>query len=361
MAKKKAVKSPKKHKSSKNIVIRKVLWAFLIILGISVVGSFIYFYGRVLRPNMVIESDKKNFVYIKSTDSFQDVVQQLADRKMLTNKESFIWMAEFLDYDSKVLPGRYALKNGMNNKDLILLLRSGKQEPLRITFKSIRTKNELVGKVGQLLEADSLGLLKIMNSSAFEDKFGLDAQNALSLIIPDTYEFYWNTTNEDFIEKMGQYHLDFWNDERLAKASKIGLSKEQVSIMASIVQQESLQKDEWPVIAGVYMNRFNSGMKLQADPTVVYATGDFTIRRVRRNHLAVNSPFNTYMYNGLPPGPIYLAGKQCIDAVLDYKRHNYIYFCARPDRSGLHDFAKTYQEHLQNARNYQRRLNERGI
>jgi UPF0755 protein len=361
MAKKKAVKTAKKHKGSKNVGFRKVLWALLIISGISLVGSFMYLYGKVFKPNLVLQSDQKSFVYVKSTDTFQDVVQQLVDRQMLTNKESFIWMAEFLDYDSKVRPGRYAVKNGMNNKDLILLLRSGKQEPLRITFKSIRTKNELVGKVGQLLEADSLGLLKMMNSSAFKEKYGLDSENALSLIIPDTYEFYWNTTNEDFIEKMGGFHIDFWNDERLSKASKIGLRKEQVSIMASIVQQESSQKEEWPVIAGVYMNRFNKGMKLQADPTVVYATGDFTIRRVRSNHLAVNSPFNTYMNKGLPPGPIYLASKQCIDAVLDYRRHNYIYFCARPDRSGLHDFAKTYEEHLQNARNYQRRLNERGI
>lgn len=361
MAKKKAVKSAKRSKSSSKFGFRKVLIALLIILGVSFIGSFIYLYGKVFKPNLVLKSDQKEFVYIKSTDSFEDVVQQLVDRQMLTNKESFIWMAEFLDYDKKVRPGRYAVKNGMNNKDLVLLLRSGKQEPLRITFKSIRTKFELAGKVGQLLEADSSGLLDLMNSTAFKEKYGLDPENSMSLIIPDTYEFYWNTTNEAFIEKMGKFYLDFWTEERKSKAADIGLTPAMATVMASIVQQESARKEEWPIIAGVYMNRFNKGMKLQADPTVVYAVGDFSIRRVRSNHLAVNSPYNTYMYKGLPPGPIYLAGKQCIDAVLDYQRHNYIYFCARPDGSGMHDFANTYEEHLRNARNYQRRLNERGI
>jgi UPF0755 protein len=361
MAKKKAARSAKKSKSSNKFGVRKVLLALLILFGISLIGSFLYLYGKVFKPNLVLQADQKGYVYVKTTDSFQDVVQQLVDRQMLTNKESFVWMAEFLDYDKKVRPGRYAVKNGMNNKDLILLLRSGKQEPLRITFKSIRTKYELAGKVGQLLEADSTGLLDLMNSTAFEQKYGLNPENAMSVVIPDTYEFYWNTTNEVFIEKIGKFYLDFWTEQRKSKAAEIGLSPEQVSVMASIVQQESARKEEWPVIAGVYMNRFNKGMKLQADPTVVFAVGDFSIRRVRSNHLAVNSPYNTYMYKGLPPGPIYLAGKQCIDAVLDYQRHNYIYFCARPDGSGLHDFANTYDEHLRNARNYQRRLNERGI
>jgi UPF0755 protein len=356
-----AKKKVSKKKGSSKVGFRKVLWALLIIFCVSLAGSFLYFYGKVFKPNLVLETDQKGFVYVKTTDSFQDVVQQLVNRQMLTNKESFVWMAEFLDYDKKVRPGRYAVKNGMNNKDLVLLLRSGKQEPLRITFKSIRSRFELAGKVGELLEADSTGLLNIMSSTSFEEKFGLDAENALSVILPDTYEFYWNTTNEAFIEKIGKFYLDFWTEERKSKAKAIGLTPAQASVMASIVQQESARKEEWPIIAGVYMNRFNKGMKLQADPTVVYAVGDFTIRRVRSNHLAVNSPYNTYMYKGLPPGPIYLASKQCIDAVLEYQRHNYIYFCARPDGSGLHDFANTYDEHLRNARNYQRRLNERGI
>lgn len=360
MAKKKTRK-PTSKKKSRGANFKRVLWATMIVFAVSLIGSFIFLYGKVFKSNLVLKSDQKGFVYIKSNDSFQDVLQQLVDRQMLTNKESFVWMAEFLDYDSKVRPGRYPVKDGMNNKELVLLLRSGKQQPLSITFKSIRTRNELAGKVGALLEADSLEIINIMNSSGFKEKYSLSSDNALSLIVPDTYEFYWNTTSEYFIEKMGKFHLDFWTNERMAKAASIGLRKEQVSIMASIVQQESSRKEEWPVIAGVYMNRFKKGMKLQADPTVVFATGDFTIRRVRSNHLAVNSPFNTYMYKGLPPGPIYLAGKQCIDAVLDYRRHGYIYFCARPDQSGLHDFAKTYDEHLQNARNYQRRLNERGI
>lgn len=351
--------SSRKKKKSGNF--RRILYAFLIVLGVSMLVSFYFLYSRVLQANLVLKPSDDTYLYIKNSDKFEDVVRQLSERNLLRNQASFVWLSEFLDYHTHVKPGRYAVKNGMSNKDLILLLRSGKQEPLRITYKSIRTQAEFAGKSGALLEADSLEILQVFRSADFQSTYGLNAENALSVVLPDTYEFYWNTTADDFVKKLGKYYLDFWNAERKQKAENIGLTPAEVAVLASIVQQESNRTDEWPVIAGVYLNRLQKGMKLQADPTVKFAVGDPSIRRVRGSHLKTNSPYNTYMYNGLPPGPIYLASKSCMDAVLDYQRHQYIYFCARPDQSGLHDFAKTFEEHLRNARKYQQRLNERGI
>jgi UPF0755 protein len=183
----------------------------------------------------------------------------------------------------------------------------------------------------------------------------------LSLFIPDTYEFFWDTPADQFISKIGKAYRNFWNADRKARAAQIQLSPARVSILASIVQQESNKPDEWPVIAGVYMNRLSRGMKLQADPTVKFAVGDFALRRIRGNHLLVESPYNTYKYEGLPPGPIYMASKRCMDAVLNFQKHNYLYFCARADNSGYHSFAVNFEQHLQNARQYQRNLNKRGI
>jgi len=360
MAVKKKRSGSKKSKG-KAPAWKKTLIALGIVLGLSLIGSFLYLYQKVLRSNLNLQGPSEAWLYIKNKDNFEDVCLQLSEKGWLRDVESFRWLAEFLDYDKHVRPGRYALKSGMSNKDLVLLLRSGKQVPLRITYRSIRSVEELCGKTGALLEADSMSLMREFQSDAFQDKYGLNRNNAMSLILPDTYEFYWNTDASQFISKMGKIYLDFWTETRRAEAEAQGLSPAQVAVLASIVQQESAQESEWPVIAGVYLNRFRKGMKLQADPTVVYATGDFSIRRVRSQHLQTDSPYNTYRYSGLPPGPIYLASKSCMDAVLHAQSHAYFYFCARPDRSGLHDFAKTFEEHLRNARKYQQRLNERRI
>ena len=249
----------------------------------------------------------------------------------------------------------------MTNRALVTLLRSGKQEPIRITFQNIRTKQALAGKVGRNLEADSSSIMEILNDNKILERYGLDSSKALSLFLPDTYEFYWNTTAPEFVDKFGESYLKFWNEDRKKQAATIGLSPGEISIIASIVVQESNKSDEWPTIAGVYLNRLRIGMKLQADPTVKFALNDFDLRRIRGNHLQVESPYNTYKYVGLPPGPIYMAGKRIIDAVLNYQSHSYLYFCARSDRSGYHDFAVTFEQHKQNARRYQSSLNARGI
>lgn len=352
-------KSPAKKKKA-NPGYVKVLVALAIVLGIVLAGSAYFFYSRAFRSNLVLSHGEK-YVYIRTGASFEDVMQELGREGMLHNTESFRWLAEQMHYDEQIKPGRYSVRPGMNNRELIELLRSGEQEPVELVFKNIKNRFELAGKVSKFIEADSSEILETISSSEFREQYGLNPENALSLIFPDTYLFYWNTPAKEFVDSMGTNYRSFWNSERKDIASKMGLSIAEVSVLASIIQQESNRKDEWPVIAGVYLNRLKKNMKLQADPTVKFAVGDDGIRRIKGNHLKVNSPYNTYQNFGLPPGPIALAKKESIDAVLNYQTHSYLYFCARPDRSGYHDFASTYTEHTRNASRYRKSLDARGI
>lgn len=352
-------KSPAKKKKS-NPGYVKVLVALAIVLGLVLAGSAYFFYSRASRSNLVLSHGEK-YVYIRTGSTFEDVMHELGRQGMLHNAESFRWMAELMHYDEQVKPGRFSVRPGMNNRELIELLRSGEQEPVELVFKSIKNRFELAIKVSKFIEADSSEILETMSSFEFREKYGLNPENALSLIFPDKYLFYWNTPAKEFVDSMGVNYLNFWNGERKGIASKMGLSIAEVSVLASIIQQESNREDEWPVIAGVYLNRLKNNMKLQADPTVKFAVGDDGIRRIKRSHLKIKSPYNTYQNFGLPPGPIALAKKESIDAVLNYQTHSYLYFCARPDRSGYHDFASTYTEHKRNASRYQRSLDARGI
>jgi UPF0755 protein len=339
---------------------RSILMALTVALIFLMAGGAFFIYHNALKTNFNLKKPNE-FVYIRSHFKFEDVVRYLSSEGILESEDTFRWMADFMGYSNAIKPGRYRVKPGMSNRELIALLQSGQQEPVRLTFKSIRTRYELASKVSKYLEADSASIIRYMDSEEFAKTYGLNAENALNLILPDTYEFYWNTSAEGFINKMAGYYHRFWDVERKTRAQKLGLRPDQISVLASIVQQESNKKDEWPIIAGVYLNRLNCGMKLQADPTVKFALQNFGLRRILNEHLSVDSPYNTYKYDGLPPGPIYLANCDCIDAVLEASQHEFIYFCARPDRSGYHDFAKTYSEHLANAAKYHRELNRRGI
>ena len=359
MAKKKLTSSKKKNN---NGFLKKLIIALLAIILLSGGSAFFYFYQKVFKANVITSNGETAYLYIKSDASFQDVVNQLSERQMLHNLESFVWLAEFFEYQKAVKPGRYKIKQGMNNKDLVKLLKSGKQEPLRITINNFRTKEILAGKIGALLEADSLSIIQKLSSNDFENEFGLNANQAIAFFQPNTYEFYWNTKADGFIKKLSSFYFDFWNAERVQKAKAMGLTKAEVTTLASIVQLETLKNDEMPRVAGAYLNRLRIGQKLQADPTVVFASQQFTIKRVKgKSLLETDSPYNTYRYAGLPPGPIYLPKPVAIDAVLNAEKHNYFYFCARPDGSGYHIFAHSYEQHLQNARAYHRNLNKRGI
>ena len=318
-------------------------------------------YTLVLRPNLDLQGEKSIHVYIPTGSSFEDVVRMLERDGIVRNMKSFLLLAERKNYPARVMPGRYRLHHQMGNNELINLLRSGRQDPLMVTFNNIRTREQLAGVLGRQLEADSIDILRLLNDKDLLQSYGKNPETAPLLFIPNTYEFYWNVSAPQILERMHREYLAFWNDRRKEKAGKIGLSPAETGILASIVERETSKLDEMATIAGVYINRLRRNMPLQADPTVVFAVGDFGINRVLNRHLEIDSPYNTYMYRGLPPGPISLPDPRVIDKVLQYEEHNYLFFCARDDFSGYHAFARTYAEHLANARRYHQALNQRRI
>jgi UPF0755 protein len=265
------------------------------------------------------------------------------------------------NYPRHVYPGRYILRGGTSNDRLVNMLRSGSQEPVKLVFNNIRSKEDLAGTLAEQIEADSAGILGLFSNVERIEENGLSPETAIGIFIPNTYEMYWNTSAEELFERMMREYRIFWNEERLSQARRIGLKPMEVITLASIVDEECLMREEEPSIAGVYINRLNRRMRLQADPTVRYAAGDMNITRVLKKHLLIESPYNTYRHGGLPPGPIVIPSISAIDAVLEYDRHDYLYFCAKEDFSGYHNFATTLAQHNENARSYQKALNRRKI
>lgn len=340
---------------------KRLMIAFSAVLFFSVILLGLNFYNKVFSPNIDLSKSRSRFVYIPTGSSFTDVMRLLERQGLLINSASFQWVSDQMKYTSNVKPGKYEIRQGMNNKELIALLRSGKQTPVKLTFSNIRTAAELAGVTGGKIEADSNAIAFLFQDEAFLEKYGFNKENALCILIPNTYEFMWNTSAEQFYERMAKEYKKFWNVKRRSKAKEIGLSQVEVSILASIVEQETRKNDEKATVAGVYMNRYLKGWKLEADPTLVFASGDFGLRRVLNEHKEIDSPYNTYMYSGFPPGPICMPSIASIDAVLNYVKHEYMFFCAREDFSGYHSFAKSYDQHLLNARRFQKELDRRGI
>lgn len=336
----------------------------IVLIGLLLCAYFGYdMYKRVYQPNVTLEHAQEDYFYIYSTYEFPDVVNDLYEKGYIINRESFEWVAEKKsNFKNNIKPGRYKLKDGMSNNELVDLLRSGEQEPVKVTFNNVRTKEQLAGKITKQLECDSLEVLDLLNDAQFAAKYGFNTTTILTLFLPNSYEFYWNTSAEQAIQRMADEYKKYWTEERKAKAKKLNLSQSEVAILASIVQAEqSVHGDERPKVAGLYINRLRKGMLLQSDPTIVYGLGDFTIRRVLNKHKEVNTPYNTYIHPGLPPGPINLPSIKSLDAVLNYEDHDYIYMCAKEDFSGYHNFAKTYDQHRVYARKYQNELNKRKI
>jgi UPF0755 protein len=262
---------------------------------------------------------------------------------------------------SKVKPGRYRITDGMSNRELVNMLRAGNQVPIDFTFNNIRTKEQLAGRVGARLEADSVRFLFLLNDAGFLSKYGMSPETVMTLFIPNTYELYWNTSEEQFFDRMAQEYKKFWTDDRKSKAAALGMKQSEIVILASIVEAEQTRyTDERPSIAGLYLNRLKKGMPLQSDPTVIYALGDFSIQRVLNSDLDIDSPYNTYKHTGLPPGPIRIPEAASIDAVLNYKKCDYLYMCAEYG-TGHHKFTSDYDQHLKNARDYQKALNSASI
>lgn len=346
---------------NKKRALQRAAWSsvFILLSVVAVLGYFIY--KRLFLPNISTGKSSSEFIYIPTGSNFNDVVDLLKDRKIIINEKTFRWTAEQMKYSNSVKPGRYRIKSKMNNKELVSLLRSGKQEPVKVVFNTIRTKEDFAERIGSQIEANSGSLLNLLNDADYTGRLGFNPDNILALFIPNTYEFYWNTSADKFIQRMAIEYKKFWTDERIKKAKNNNLTQVQTSILASIVQQESNKEDEKPLIAGVYINRYRKDWKLEADPTLVYALGDFTINRVLNIYKQIDSPYNTYKYKGLPPGPICLPTVKSIDAVLNYSRHNYYYFCAKDDFSGYHSFAENLSQHNVNAKRFQRALDRRKI
>lgn len=339
---------------------KALLIILLVVIILGSAGGYTI-YHLLYKPNVWIENQSEKAIYIPTGSSFSDVKNILYSQGMIIHRNSFEWVAEKKKYDRLVKPGKYVIRNEMNNNDIINLLRSGVQTPVNLIFNNVRDTDHLASIVARQIEADEASIKNLLADSTFLSRFDLSVSSASMIFIPNTYEFFWNTGAEDFIKRMIREYKRFWNESRIAKCNKTGLSREEVIILASIIEKETVKDDEKPTIAGVYINRLERGWLLQADPTVVYATGDFSINRVLNYHKEIDSPYNTYKYGGLPPGPICIPSIASIDAVLNYEKHDYLYFCAREDFSGYHNFSESYRQHLKNARKYQQALNERRI
>ncbi len=344
-------------------MFKKVIISILLI-GL-LIGAYIAYnmYKNIYQPNVTIAKNQDKYFYVHTGYTFDNVVNDLYEKGYIIYRNSFEWVADKkANFKTNIKAGRYRLKDGMSNNELIDLLRSGEQEPVKVTFNNVRTTRELAGKITKNLECDSTEFYELITDKTFTSKYGFNTITILTMFLPNTYEFYWNTSAEQLVKRMAEEYKNFWTEERKAKAKKLNLSQSEVSILASIVQAEqSVHADERAKVAGLYINRLRKGMLLQSDPTVVYGIGDFNINRVLTKHLQYNSPYNTYMYKGLPPGPINLPSIKSLDAVLNYEKHNYIYMCAKYDFSGYHAFAADYNTHINNARKYQQELNRRRI
>ena len=338
---------------------KKRIYIILIVCLVLMLGTATNFSLKLFRSNTNKQFDQ-GYLYIPTGSNLDDIVAIIKAQQILNNTESFKWVANKMNFKN-IKPGKYKITKGLSNIELVRLLRSGKQEPIKLTFQNIRLKTDFAGYIGKNFEIDSSAFLNMLDSIDLVRQYGFDEETIFCMFIPNTYELYWNTSKEKFFERMQKEYVKFWHTERLAQAKAIGLSPVQVSILASIVDQEALLNREMVRIAGVYMNRLNRGIKLEADPTVIFANGDFTVKRVLYKLLQKDSPYNTYKYIGLPPGPICMPSVAAIDAVLHFEKHNYIYFCAKEDFSGLHNFASNVTEHQMNARKFQQALNNRGI
>jgi UPF0755 protein len=339
----------------------RLAWGLVSFLLVTVFIMGLVIYKRFYSINLAGVNDKSEYLYIPTGARFEDVVQILKKQNLLLDEKSFRWTAHQLKYEKNIRPGKYKLQAQMSNRDLLNLLRSGKQVPVNVIFNNIRTKEQLASRVSEQIEATAAGILALMNDSTYTGALGFSTQGIMAMFIPDTYEFYWNTPADKFMQRMKKEYDRFWTSSRTSRANAIGFTPLQVSVLASIVQMETNQEDEKPAIAGVYINRYRKGWKLEADPTLVFALGDFSIKRVLKIYKEIESPYNTYKNKGLPPGPICLPTRASINAVLNYTEHKYMYFCARDDFSGYHTFSKTYLQHLINARRFQKALDRRGI
>ncbi len=330
------------------------------LLGLLFVCFSYYAYQIFRTPN--IQVDKNDYyLYIPTGATFLSVMDTLNKDEVLTDKLSFAFVAKLLGYQEAVKPGKYLLSVRMTNMEAVRKLKSGQQEPVKLTFNNVRLKKDLAKKLDEKLEFTEEEFLTLVNDPAIAKEYGFDTSTIMAMFLPNTYEVFWNTPAKDFLKKMHREYQKFWTKERLTKAKESGFSPLEISTIASIVEAETNKDSEKSRIAGVYINRLRTGMPLQADPTVKFALQNFAIKRVTQEHTAIESPYNTYKNAGLPPGPINMPSIVSLDAVLNYEKHKFIYFCASPNEIGYHDFAESYRDHVNNANRYRKFLDKQKI
>lgn len=335
--------------------VPKVKLAVYLVCSVLLITFVYYGYQIVYTPNVLVDREDQMFI-VRNGYTYRQVQEDLAKGRFVNDFVSFSFLARLMDYDKEIKPGRYLLERNMTNVAAIRVLRAGIQEPVNITFTHVRLLSELGDKITKNTGVSSGEFYEALDEFVATNNEGFTKETILCMFLPNTYEVYFNVSPEGLVERMHTEYKKFWNEKRLESAKKIELTPIEVSILASIVQAETVKQDEAPIIAGLYINRMKKDMALQADPTLVFAVGDFTLKRVLNEHKEVNSPYNTYTHTGLPPGPINMPRIAIIEAVLDYANHNYIYMCAREDFSGYHNFAGTLTEHSKNARKYQTAL-----
>lgn len=334
----------------------------ILLCGSIGVGIYVFQLYKSFTTDNVAKDDEYE-LFIPRDYSFDQVEELLVRDGVLHDIKSFKQLARIKQYTKDVVPsGRYLITPSMTNLAIINKLRVGHQDPVRLTISQGRFVHDVAGQIAQKMSFDSLGLLNVLVDEDVLSRLRLSKEQAITQIIPNTYEVYWDLTPKELVTRLHREYNRFWDqNDRRQMAESIGMSLADVSTLASIVEKESIQSNERPIIAGLYLNRLKRNIPLQADPTVVFGVGDFSIRRVLLKHLSYDSPYNTYLFGGLPPGPICLPSIATIDAVLNASSHDYLYMCSKPGYNGAHLFAATLSEHERNATIYRRWLNSEGI
>jgi UPF0755 protein len=336
--------------------------AYVLVIVSTLAATFSFYLWQVANsPNLNVGGKENYVLYIQKNDNYEDVLKTLRKDDMIKDDVSFGLLTKRMNYRDHVKPGRYEIKPDAGNKKFISKLRSGDQDPVKLTFNNVRTKADLIEKIDKKLLFDSNKLLAMLNDTNVCKKYGFNKETIMCMFLPDTYFVYWDATEEAFLDRMKKEYDNFWNGQRIDDAHAINMSPVEIGTLASIVQSETNKVDEMPKVAAVYINRIAQGMPLQADPTVKFAVGDFSIKRILTKHLNINSPYNTYRNLGLPPGPIALPERAALKAVLNYEKSDNIFFCAKEDFSGYHNFAANLSDHNINAKKYHDALNQRGI
>jgi len=339
--------------------MKKIFLTLFYILLVAGFAFTVLLWVIVFRENVSVDDGTR--VTIPTGSDFEDLTDTLRSTGVLRSERNFIITSRLKSYGRSVKPGSYMIEPGMSNNNIVNILRSGRQTPVNVTFNNIRTLDELAGKIGGQIEADSASLSDFLADENNYSAEGFDRRTVISVFIPDTYQLYWSVDAKGFYRRMLKEYMAFWGSDRIAAAEALGLTPVEVSVLASIIDEEASRSDEKPRIAGLYLNRLRLGIPLQADPTVKFAVNDFTLRRILNKHLEVDSPYNTYKFKGLPPGPIRCPSRSGLEAVLNAEKHEYLYMVAKFDSSGYHHFSRTLSEHNKYAAAYRRELNRRKI